>query len=165
MPFRRGVFLLSAALIVWASGATGAGAQSAPLCEHAREFLVDDFAMLAEVEPETIADARTAQVHSGCRITAAGGTALTLTETAALLYEQLGATGWTRTPDPRDVPARGVRRMRIEGVDCLFAVYKAVTETIGTGAQLRVNRAFHPLDQDEMFNVIVQCVPPLAAAK
>ena len=157
--------MLCVTLTTWVVAAAGVGAQTNQLCEPAREFLVDGFAMLAEVEPDTVADARTGQVLAGCRITAAGGTALSPGETAALLYEQLEATGWTHTPDPRDVPARGARRMRSGGVDCLFAMYKAVTETIGSEAQLRVNRAFHPYGQDEKFNVIAQCVPALAAAK
>lgn len=134
------------------------------LCGEAQSFLSDGFGMVVELEVDSIADPRTNLRLPGCRVTAAGGTSFNLGETASLLFDQLGGEGWSRTPTPRDMDARGARRLRKEGVDCLFWVYQATIETIGPAAQVRVNRAFHPYDREQRYNVLVQCVPALPPA-
>lgn len=141
-------------------------AGQAPPCDPLRRDLVDDFGMAVEAEPASINDARTGRMLAGCRITAAGGTSSTPAQTADLLYDQMTASGWARTPDPRDVPTQHILRLRRDGVDCLFGVYTSIApESIVSDAQRRVNRAFVPTGQDELFNVIATCVPALEAGK
>jgi len=67
-----------------------------------------------------------------------------MVETAELLYDQLGAIGWTHTPDPRDVPSKHILRLRREGVDCLFGVYTLIEGSAATAAQraVRINYFF-----------------------
>ena len=134
------------------------------LCGDAQSFLGDGFGMVVELEVDSIADPRTNLRLPGCRVTAAGGTSFNLGEAAALLFDQLKGEGWTRTPTPRDMEARGARRLRKDGADCLFWVYQATIETIGPAAQVRVNRAFRPYDREQRYNVLVQCVPALPPA-
>lgn len=118
--------------------------------------------MAVEAEPARINDARTGRTLPGCHVTAAGGTSSPTAQTADLLYDQMMAAGWTRTPDPRDVPSRHILRFRRDGVDCLFGVYTSIApDSIVTEAQRRVNRAFVPTGQDEIYNVIATCVPAL----
>lgn len=153
--------------MLWLGGASGVAAQETPggkLCGDAQAFLNDGFGMVVELEVDSIADPRTNLRLPGCRITAAGGTAFDLGETASLLFDQLSGDGWVRTPTPRDMEARGARRLRKDGSDCLFWVYRATVDTIGSAAQVRVNRAFHPYSQDQRYNVLVQCVPALPPA-
>jgi hypothetical protein len=130
-------------------------------CEPLRGDLADSFGMAVEAEPETMDDARTARTLPGCRITAAGGTGVDMVATAELLYDQLGAIGWTHTPDPRDVPSKHILRLRRDGSDCLFGVYTLIEGSAATAAQRRVNQAFKPVAQDERYNVIATCVPAL----
>jgi hypothetical protein len=159
--------LLPILVLLWAGATARAEAQAptgASLCQPVESFLTEGFGMVAETEADTINDARTAELLPGCRVTAGGGSASPLWDVAGLLWDQLAADGWEPTPVPRDIPQRGARRLRKLGADCLFAVYHAVTDTIGSDAQLRVNRAYHPYGADERFNVIVQCVPAKPSA-
>jgi hypothetical protein len=162
---RYAIVLILAA--VYAGEPSAAAAQVPPgaeLCTTVHTFLTEGFGMIDETEADTIADARTAERLPGCRVTAAGGSSSELAETASLLWDQLAADGWERTPEPRDIPQRGARRLRKQGADCLFSVYHAVTDTIGSDAQLRLNRVFSLYGADQSFNVLVQCVPAKPSA-
>lgn len=91
-------------------------------CVEAARFLSETQRMQAIVEPDSINDWRSQQRVGGCRITAAGGTLLTVQGEATRLYERLREAKWTRTPDPRDSPREGSLRFRWEQSDCLFNV-------------------------------------------
>jgi len=119
--------------------------------------------MVAETERDTMDDWRTQKILAGCRVTAAGGTQLGMSDTATLLYEQLLAAGWTRTPDPRDAPNESALRLRLDDTDCFFSVYSR-NVVIGTAAEMRVNKAMMSSSEEARYNVLVQCVSAMAAA-
>ena len=155
------LLLLSASLACAAAG-TEAGVRDVQRCEPVQRFLTEDFGMVAETERDTMDDWRTHKVLPGCRVTAAGGTQLGMSDTAGLLYDQLLAAGWTRTPDPRDAPNESALRLRLDDTDCFFSVYSRIV--IGTAAEMRVNLALTPSSEDARYNVLVQCVPAMEAA-
>lgn len=145
-----------------AAPGTEAGAQQVQRCEPVQRFLTEDFGMVAETERDTVDEWRTQKMLAGCRVTAAGGTQLGMADTAGLLYDRLFAAGWTRTPDPRDAPNESALRLRLDDTDCFFSVYSRIV--IGTAAEMRVNRALMPGSGEARYNVLVQCVPAMAAA-
>ena len=156
--------VLIAVLGCAAAGTDEVGAQDIRRCEPVQTFLTQNFGMVAEAERDTVDDWRTHKLTPGCRVTAAGGTSLGMTDTAELIYDQLMASGWTRTPDPRDAPAESALRLRWKETDCFFSVYTMATMAIGTETERRVTKAFVPNSQDARYNVFVQCVPAMAAA-
>ena len=158
----RALPLVLTVAIGCAAAGTESGSQDVQRCEPVHRFLTQDFGMVAETQPDTVDEWRTHKMLPGCRVTAAGGTALGMAATAELLYDQLGAAGWTRTPDPRDAPNESALRLRLGDTDCFFSVYSRIM--IGTDAELRVNNAFVHNPQDARYNVLVQCVPAMAAA-
>lgn len=117
--------------------------------------------MATEVEPDTIDDWRTGKRIAGCRVTAAGLTREGITRAAEQLYERLRATGWSRTPDPRDAPNEASLRFRRDGVDCLFNVYR--DGTLMTDAEGRVSEARTPGAGEERYGVLAMCMPAMAA--
>src|SRR5688572_13389148 len=121
-----GAPLIAAALLGCSAAGTEAGAQDVRRCEPVRRFLTEQLAMVAETGPDTIDDWRTHKVVPGCRITAAGGTPLGLSTQAGMLYDQLLASGWTRTPEPRDAPAEAALRLRNADTDCFFTPYSGI---------------------------------------
>ena len=138
-------------------------AQDLQRCEPLQRFLTEDFGMVAETERDTMDDWRTHKMLPGCRVTAAGGTQLGMSDTATLLYEQLLAVGWIRTPDPRDAPNESALRLRLDDTDCFFSPYSR-NVVIGTAAEMRVNQAFAPSSDEVRYNVLVQCVQAMEAA-
>ena len=119
--------------------------------------------MVAEVHPETVDDWRTHKMLPGCSVTAAGGTAMGMSDTAELIYGQLMEAGWVRTPDPRDAPEESSLRLRLKDTDCFFSFYTLATMAIGTEAERRVTLAFKPNSQDARYNSFVQCVAAMPA--
>ena len=73
---RVGVALTVAALLGALPARAAAQAAAPSACEPLRADLAESFAMAVEAEPESMDDARTGRTLPGCRITAAGGTAL-----------------------------------------------------------------------------------------
>ena len=158
------VFLLPlAASLACAAAGKEAGAQDIRRCEPLQRFLTEDFGMVAETERDTMDDWRTHKRLAGCRVTAAGGTQLGMSDTATLLYDQLLAAGWTRTPDPRDAPNESALRLRLDDTDCFFSPYSR-NVVIGTAAEMRVNQALMISSDEARYNVLVQCVEAMEAA-
>ena len=118
--------------------------------------------MLAEVEVDTIDDWRTHQRVAGCRITAAGGTALGVNKEAVHFYERLRAAKWVRTPDPRDSPNEGSLRFRWEQADCLFN--SNAEALLGTDAEQRVNDQLQLPTGQTRYQIFVMCMPAMPAA-
>ena len=145
-----------------AAPGTAAGSRQVQRCEPVQQFLTEDFGMVAETERDTVDEWRTQKMLAGCRVTAAGGTQLGMADTAGLLYDRLFAAGWTRTPDPRDAPNESALRLRLDDTDCFFSVFSRIV--LGSAAEMRVNRALVPGAGEARYNVLVQCVPAMAAA-
>jgi hypothetical protein len=149
--------LLALALLVAARG----DAQPTQYCVEAHRFMTTDRRMAAEVERDTIDDWRTGQKVVGCRVTAAGLTKDGVKRAAELFYERLRASGWTRTPDPRDAPNEASLRYRKEGADCLFNVYR--DGTLLTEAEGRVSEARVPGPGEERFGIFAMCMRAMPA--
>lgn len=131
-------------------------------CVDAARFLRESQGMVAEIEADTIDDWRTRRRVSGCRVTAAGATELTVRGEALRLYERLRAAGWTRTPDPRDAPNEASLRFRLVRSDCLFHVNQEAM--LGTDAEGRVNDAVKMSPRATRYQVFVMCMPAMPAA-
>lgn len=131
-------------------------------CEPAYRLLTGTLGMAAEISPDTIADWRTHLLLPGCRVTAAGSIAdAPEDQQADSFFTAVRAAGWTRTPDPRDMPRESAIRFRMGEVDCFFNRYLGIM--IGSPAEMRVNAAYvGPVGADR-FNVLVQCVEALPA--
>lgn len=153
---------LAAALLGCAGAGNEAGAQDLKRCEPVERFLTEQMGMVAEIGADTIDDWRTDKIVAGCRVTAAGGTALGMSAQAGMLYDQLGAAGWTRTPEPQDAPKESALRMRLADTDCFFTPYTGIA--IGTEAERRVTMKFEPRSDDARYNLLVQCMPAMEAA-
>jgi hypothetical protein len=132
-------------------------------CRLAEYFLTNDRKTSAEVERDTIDDWRTGRKHPGCRVTAAGVTTRGLAGEAVVFYERLRASGWTRTPDPRDAPNEASLRFRRGGSDCLFNVYGDAL--LFTDAEQRVAEARQPGPGETRYGVFVICMAALPASK
>ena len=130
-------------------------------CSKAATFLRETQQMQALVDPDTINDWRTRQTLSGCRVTAAGGTTLSLRDEAIRLYDRLRAAGWTRTPDPRDAASEASLRFRWERSDCLFNVNRE--GLLFTDSEERVNEALELRPGETRYQVFVMCMPALPA--
>lgn len=118
--------------------------------------------MVAVTEPDTIDDWRTGRRLAGCRVTAAGLTDLGLAQEAVHFYERVRATGWTRTPDPRDAANEASLRFRRGGADCLFNVYGG--GHVLSDAELKVSEAVVPPPGRTRYHVFVMCVEAREAA-
>jgi hypothetical protein len=135
---------------------------SLPLCIDADRFLRTDRQLGTVVEADTVDDWRTRQRLSGCRISAAGGTTRGVQAEAVAFYERVRASGWVRTPDPRDAPNEGSLRFRQGSADCLFNVYGDAMLMTDAEAQAEERR---PLSAGERrYHVYVMCLPALPAA-
>ena len=147
-------------------GCAGSGRETAAVqtgrCEPVHRFLTEGFAMVAETLPDTIDDWRTQKKVPGCRVIAAGGTAVGMERQTGLLYQQLQGAGWTRTPEPRDAPNEGALRMRLSETDCFFTPYSGIV--IGDPAEMRVNGLYQHRSDEAHYNVLVQCMPAMEAA-
>lgn len=133
------------------------------LCNSAAKFLRSDLLrMQAAVEPDSLEDWRTGKTTAGCRVTAAGATDIGVDKEAIRFYERVRASGWTRTPDPIDMPNEGALRFRWETADCLFHVNRA--PLLNTVAEARVNNALKLGAGEVSYQIFVICVP-VAPAK
>ncbi len=130
-------------------------------CAAAAKFLRNDRQMLAEIEVDTIDDWRTHKRVAGCRITAAGGSELSVAKEAVRFYEVLRAAKWVRTPDPRDSPNEGSLRFRWEQSDCLFNINAEAL--LGTDAEQRVNDALRTPPGQNRYQIFVMCMPAMPA--
>ncbi|MCC6318353.1 MAG: hypothetical protein IT361_11755 [Gemmatimonadaceae bacterium] len=135
--------------------------QPQPLCAEARRF-VERSGMVAVVERDTIDDWRTRQRTPGCRVTAAGATAVGIRRAAEDFYQRLRAAGWTRTPDPIDAPNEASLRFRHAAVDCLFNVYEGAV--LNTEAEARAATVVEPRQGERRYHAFVMCVPAAPAA-
>jgi len=131
-------------------------------CTDAARFLRESQHMVAEIEADTIDDWRTRKRVSGCRVTAAGATDLTVRGEAMRLYDRLRAAGWARTPDPRDAPNEASLRFRLMRSDCLFHVNQEAM--LGTDAEGRVNDTVKLGPGATRYQVFVMCMPAMPAA-
>jgi hypothetical protein len=131
-------------------------------CRDAAVFAREVQHLVAEVHPDTVDDWRTGRRLAGCRITAAGATSDAIAAEAARLFERLRASGWTRTPDPRDAPNESSLRFRRAGADCLFNVYAEAR--LFTEEEFRVNDAVTLRLGERRYQLLVQCIAALPAA-
>ena len=138
--------------------------QPQPLCTAADAFLRTDRQMVTVVEADTVDDWRTRQRITGCRITAAGGTVRGLQPEAVFFYERVRASGWVRTPEPRDAPNEGSLRFRTSDgkADCLFNVYGEAM--LMTDAELTVDETVRLGPGATRYHMYVMCLPAMPAA-
>jgi hypothetical protein len=147
----------TALLLVAAAALPRSAAAQVELCAEAERF-VRDVGMEALTEPDTIDDWRTGMVTPGCRVTAAGASSEATQTVARGFFEVLEASEWQRTPDPRDSPNEASLRYRRFGADCLFNYYDR-TLSLGTEAEFAVMDAVSLGPGDELYHVLVRCVP------
>ncbi len=131
-------------------------------CVEAAAFLRGTQQMLTGIDPDTLDDWRTHRTLPGCRVTAAGATALTVQREAVLLYERIRAAGWTRTPNPVDAPNEASLRFRRNGTDCLFNV--TAEPLLGTDREARLNEQLQLRPGQTRYQVLALCVEALPAA-
>ena len=130
-------------------------------CIAAAQFLRAAVHMPAVVEPDTLDDWRTGKRTPGCRITAAGATDIGVNKEAVRFYERVRAAGWTRTPDPIDMPNEGALRFRWKTADCLFHVNRE--PLLNTMAEAKVNNALKLGPGETSYQIFVVCVPAAPA--
>lgn len=133
-----------------------------PLCADADAFLRGDRQMQTVVELDTVNDWRTRQRQIGCKVTAAGGTTRGVQPEAVYFYERVRATGWVRTPDPRDAPNEGSLRFRKGDADCLFNVYGPAM--LMTDAELTVGDQRDLKAGEVRYHVYAMCMKAMPAA-
>lgn len=126
-------------------------------CLGARSYLADSLRTLALVDPDTIQDWRTRQTVLGCRVYASQATRMEQTPAARAFYDRLLASGWTRTPDPLDMPNEAAIRVRQDNMDCLFHVYKA--PLLNTPSEIAVTESITLQPGEGQFNLLAQCMP------
>lgn len=130
-------------------------------CVEAARFLRADLGMQAIIDPDVIDDWRTGKKTEGCRVTAAGATAIGVNKEAVRFYERVRAAKWTRTPDPRDAPNEAALRFRWEQSDCLYHVNREML--LNTAAESRVNDRLKLAAGEVPYYVFVMCVPAAPA--
>jgi hypothetical protein len=130
-------------------------------CAEAARFL-EQRGMRIVTEPDTIDDWRTAKRQPGCKVTASGLTQTSVATEAVRLYEAVRASGWTRTPEPRDAPGESSLRFRKRDSDCLFNVYEGLL--LMTEAERKVSAATVPGRGVLRYGVFVMCMAALPAA-
>ena len=101
--------------------------------------------------------ARRSTPHRGTR----HGDAYRSRHAARVFYEKVRGAGWTRTPDPRDSPNEASLRFRLGETDCLFNVYQGIL--LGTDSEIEVTNAVETRPGDELYHVLVLCVPAMEA--
>ncbi len=117
--------------------------------------------MVTRVDADTLDDWRTGMRLAACRLTAAGTRTRPLAVVARVFYERLRQAGWTRTPNPADAPNESSLRFRLGETDCLFNVYAGIL--LGTPSEIEVTSAVVREGGEEIYHVLVQCVPAMAA--
>ena len=130
-------------------------------CIAAAQFLRTTVHMQAIIEADTLDDWRTGKKTPGCRVTAAGATDIGVDKEAVRFYERIRTAGWTRTPDPIDMPNEGALRFRREVSDCLFHVNRE--PLLNTAAEARVNNALKLGAGEGSYQIFVVCVPAAPA--
>jgi hypothetical protein len=153
--------VLGATVIACSAGITTLAAQQEERCLRAEQFVVDELGMTARVDPDTLNDWRTGKRLAACRITAAGARRSSLAVTARIFYEKVRAAGWTRTPNPADSPGEASLRFRMDNVDCLFNIYQGIL--LGTDSEIDVTDAVARQPGEELYHVLVLCVPAMEA--
>ena len=157
------------AIILVALSVYGAGhpldttAQEEERCAAANQFLTEELHMATRIDPDTLDDWRTGQRLAACRITAAGARRTSLGATARVFYDRVREAGWTRTPNPEDAPNEASLRFRLDDTDCLFNVYQGIL--LGTDAELAVTDALVMQPGEELYHVLVLCVPAMEAKR
>ena len=152
----------TAGLLLALAALPGSAAAQVELCAEAERY-VREVGMQALTEPDTIDDWRTGMITPGCRVTAAGASSEATQTVARGFFRALEASEWQRTPDPRDSPNEASLRYRRFGADCLFNYYDR-TLSLGTEAEFTVMEAV-PLGRgEELFHILVRCVPVAPAA-
>lgn len=134
----------------------------ASYCAGASDYLSTRLRNAAAVDPDTIQDWRTDQTFHGCRVYAAAATSLSMNVTAQQFYEDLLASGWTRTPDARDMPNEAAVRLRKDGMDCLYHVYNG--PLLNTPSERTVIQSVKLAAGDQLYNILAQCMPAMDAA-
>jgi hypothetical protein len=160
MKNRTTTFILTLGLCGVAGLSAGA-AQDLARCEPADRLLAYEFGMETRVDSDTLDDWRTGMRLEVCQITAAGARRTTLQTTAREFYEKVRAAGWTRTPDPRDAPNEASLRFRKDETDCLFNVYQGIL--LGTESEIAVSNALPRERGEDMYHVLVRCMPAMEA--
>jgi hypothetical protein len=132
-------------------------------CVAAERFLREAQRMTTTVDSDTVDDWRTGKRLEGCRVTAAGSSDVEIGQEAARLYVRVRASGWVRTPDPRDAPNESSLRFRRDDTDCLFSLYQgALLNTESEGKVIASHEALP--GESTRYQVLVQCIPALPAA-
>ena len=131
-------------------------------CIPVERFLSEELGFVVRTDPDTMDDWRTRRIVPACRVTGARTTRLALDDEAEDFYVRLRDSGWSRTPDPRDAPNEASLRFRRAETDCLFNIYKG--PLVASPAELEVSSAVLPEPGEIRFNVLVQCMPAMAAA-
>ncbi len=149
------------AVVCVALSVSGAEAQEESRCEAADRFLTDDLNMVTRTDPDTLDDWRTGKRLAACRITAAGTRRTSLATTARAFYEEVRASGWTRTPNPDDSPNEASLRFRLGETDCLFNVYQGIL--LGTDSEIFVTNDIEMQPGEDLYHVLVLCIPAMAA--
>lgn len=160
MKTRISTFVLTLGLCTVAGVSAGA-AQDLARCERADRLLSYEFGMETRVDSDTLDDWRTGKRLEVCQITAAGVRRTTLQTTAREFYEKVREAGWTRTPDPRDAPNEASLRFRMAETDCLFNVYQGIL--LGTESEIAVSNALVRQRGEDMYHVLVRCMPAMEA--
>ena len=130
-------------------------------CIAAAKFLRTTVHMQAVVDPDTLDDWRTGKKTPGCRVTAVGATDIGVNKEAVRFYERVRAAGWTRTPDPIDMPNEGALRFRWKTADCLFHVNRE--PLLNTTPEAKVNNALKLGPGETSYQMFVVCVPAAPA--
>jgi hypothetical protein len=131
-------------------------------CVEAARFVRETQRMQAIIEPDSLNDWRSQRRVGGCRITAAGGTLLTVQGGATRLYERLREAQWVRTPDPRDSPREGSLRFRWKQSDCLFNVNTEALLFTDAETEVIERRTLAP--NERPYYVFVMCMAAVDAA-
>lgn len=155
-------FFLILAFIGRCNGEPPLAFEEEEYCLDARDYLSGEFGNLVRVDPDTIDDWRTRQMVLGCRVYASEATELDMAATAQRFYDRVMSAGWTRTPNPRDMPNEAAIRLRMDDADCLFHVYNG--PLIGTPSEIEVSSSVETQPGEQRYNVLVQCMQATEAA-
>ena len=153
--------ILFVLVLRYGAGVAVVAAQEAGRCAPADRFLTEELLMVTRIDPDTLNDWRTGKRLAGCRITGSGTRRTTIAVAARVFYEKVRAAGWTRTPDPRDSPNEASLRFRLGETDCLFNVYQGIL--LGPDSEIEVTNAVETRLGDELYHVLVLCVPAMEA--
>lgn len=160
-PLRLQPIIMFALVLRYGAGVSVVAAQEEGRCAPADRFLTEELVMVTRIDPDTLDDWRTGKRRAACRITGSGVRRTTIAVAAQVFYEKVRAAGWTRTPDPRDSPNEASLRFRLGETDCLFNVYQGIL--LGTDSEIEVTNAVETRPGDELYHVLVLCVPAMEA--